>query len=65
MSYFWHLFPYVALKFLFLKDNVVKLIKEAENTSKLRVSTTLLREVMNANSPDQADSLIRKRLAGK
>ncbi|XP_066989396.1 kinesin-like protein KIF28 [Macrobrachium rosenbergii] len=41
-------------------DSVRKLVKEAENISKVRVSTSLLKDVLNANTPEQADALIRK-----
>ncbi|XP_063871952.1 kinesin-like protein KIF28P [Scylla paramamosain] len=41
-------------------DSVRKLVKEAENISKIRVSTSLLKEVLQANSPEQADMIIRK-----
>ncbi|XP_071522909.1 LOW QUALITY PROTEIN: kinesin-like protein KIF28P [Panulirus ornatus] len=41
-------------------DSIRKLIKEAENISRVRVSTSLLKEVMQASSPEQADLLIRK-----
>ncbi|XP_050706833.1 kinesin-like protein KIF28 isoform X2 [Eriocheir sinensis] len=41
-------------------DSIRKLVKEAENISKIRVSTSLLKEVLQANSPEQADLIIRK-----
>ncbi|KAK4299096.1 hypothetical protein Pmani_028601 [Petrolisthes manimaculis] len=41
-------------------DAVRKLVKEAENISKVRVSTSLLKEVLQANTPEQADTIIRK-----
>ncbi|CAL4119353.1 unnamed protein product, partial [Meganyctiphanes norvegica] len=41
-------------------DGVRKLIKEAENISKTRVSTSMLKDIMNAPSPDQADMIIRR-----
>ncbi|ROT74430.1 hypothetical protein C7M84_007074 [Penaeus vannamei] len=41
-------------------DSVRKLVKEAENISKVRVSTSLLKEVLQANTPEQADMIIRK-----
>lgn len=43
-----------------LQDSIRKLVKEAENISKIRVSTSLLKEVLQANSPEQADLIIRK-----
>nr|XP_053626423.1 kinesin-like protein KIF28P [Cherax quadricarinatus] len=41
-------------------DSIRKLVKEAENISRVRVSTSLLKEVLNANTPEQADLSIRK-----
>ncbi|KAK3853922.1 hypothetical protein Pcinc_039564 [Petrolisthes cinctipes] len=41
-------------------DAVRKLVKEAENISKVRVSTSLLKEVLQANTQEQADTIIRK-----
>lgn len=44
----------------FSQDSIRKLVKEAENISKIRVSTSLLKEVLHANSSEQADLIIRK-----
>ncbi|XP_047482876.1 kinesin-like protein KIF28P isoform X3 [Penaeus chinensis] len=41
-------------------DSIRKLVKEAENISKVRVSTSLLKEVLQASTPEQADLIIRK-----
>lgn len=41
-------------------DSIRKLVKEAENLSKIRVSTSLLKQILDSNSPEHADQLIRK-----
>lgn len=41
-------------------DSVRKLVKQAENISRVRVSTSLLKELINANTPEQADLIIKK-----
>uniref|UniRef100_A0A2P2I1T5 Kinesin-like protein 6 n=1 Tax=Hirondellea gigas TaxID=1518452 RepID=A0A2P2I1T5_9CRUS len=45
-------------------DSVQKLVKEAENISRLKVSTTALKDVLSCTSNKQADIIIRKHLQG-
>ena len=48
-----------------LQDAVQKLVKEAENISRSKVSTITLKEVLNSVSGNQAEQIIRKHLQGK
>ena len=64
MNLFYQHFCMNIIKNIIFQDSIRKLVKEAENISRVKISTLLIKDILNANTPEQADDLIRK-IAGK